>query len=152
LDVSGLLSNIYIAALSIDLGRKGIAVRGKADEGRELQFCNETDTDSHSSLMQAVHSFDDAFRVLDVVEDKTLYAAVDKSYPYHNKKYRIGEFPKDAYHIACQSHRTRIQNILRTPGLDQIEKSLLKQRHANLSTAQKGYAEKQKKTLKLINK
>jgi hypothetical protein len=112
---------------------------------QELQFCNENDTDSHSSLTQAVQSFDDAFLALKAVEDSS-YQVADLTYP-HNKKYRIGGFPKDSFHIACISHRTRIQNILRTPGVDPIEKALLKQRYANLATAQSGYIEKQKKAL-----
>jgi hypothetical protein len=37
--------------------------------------------------------------------------------------------------------------MLRTPGVDPIEKTLLKQRLANLPTAQNGYMEKQKKVL-----
>ena len=40
---------------------------------QELQFCDETDTDTLSSLTQAIQSFDDAFRVLEIVEDTTLY-------------------------------------------------------------------------------
>jgi len=63
----------------------------------------------------------------------------------HNGKYRVSGFPKDSFHIACIGHKTRLQNILRSPGIDQIEKALLKQRFANLSTAQHGYIEKQKK-------
>ena len=54
-------------------------------------------------------------------------------------------FAKDSFHIACIAHRTRLQNMLRTPGVDAIEKALLKQRFVNLSTAQVGYIEKQKK-------
>jgi len=110
---------------------------------QELQFCDETDTDSRSSLTMAIQSFDDAFLALKAVEDSTLYQGAELTHP-HCKKYRINGFPKDAFHIACTSHRTRIQNILRTPGIDPIEKALLKQRFANLSTAQKGYIEKQK--------
>jgi len=53
----------------------------------------------------------------------------------------------DAFHIACKGHRTRLQNILKTPGLDPIEKALLKQRLVNLSAGQGGYVEKQKKAL-----
>jgi len=113
---------------------------------QELQFCDEADTDSHSSLTQAIQSFDDAFRVLEIVEDKLLYQGAEKSYP-QNHKYRVSGFPKDAFHIACISHKTRIQNIVRAPGIDQIEKALLKQRHANLSTSQSGYVEKQKKAM-----
>ena len=57
------------------------------------------------------------------------------------------EKPKDSFHIACIAHRTRLQNILRSPRIDPIEKALLKQRFANMSTVQKGYIEKQKNAL-----
>ena len=113
---------------------------------QELQFCEETDTDSLSSLTKAIQSFDDAFLALKIVENDTLYQAVEQTYP-HDKKYRVNNFPKDSFHIACIAHRTRLQNILRAPGIDPIEKALLKQRFANLSTAQSGYIEKQKKAL-----
>ena len=112
---------------------------------QELQFCDASDKDSLSSLTQAIQSFDDAFLALQVVEEPR-YTAVEKATP-HAGKYRVHGFPKDSFHIACIGHRTRLQNILRTPGLDPIEKALLKQRFANLSSAQSGYIEKQKKAL-----
>jgi hypothetical protein len=99
-----------------------------------------------NSLNNAIQGFDDAFLALEVVDDKTLYQAVEKTYP-HSKKYRVKGFPKDSFHVACGSHIARIKNILKTPGLDSIEKALLKQRFANLSTAQTGYVEKQRKVL-----
>jgi hypothetical protein len=37
--------------------------------------------------------------------------------------------------------------MLRTPGIDPIEKTLLKQRLTNIPAAQNGYIEKQKKAL-----
>jgi len=113
---------------------------------QELQFCEKTDKDSLTSLTKALQNFDDAFLALTIVEDSVLYQAVEKTY-LHDKKYRVGGFPKDSFHIACISHKTRLQNILRAPGIDPIEKSLLKQRLANLPTAQGGYIEKQKKAL-----
>ena len=114
---------------------------------QELQFCEKTDKDSLSSLTKALQSFDDAFLVLKTVEDSVLYKAVETAIP-HDKKFRVGGgYPKDSFHIACGSHKTRIQNMLRTPGIDPIEKSLLKQRLANLPAAQNGYIEKQKKAL-----
>ena len=116
---------------------------------QELQFCGENDTDTHSSLTQAKQSFDDAFLALKIVEDGVLYQGAEKTYP-HSQKYRVSGFPKDAFHIACIAHRTRIQNILRAPGIDPIEKALLKQRYANLSTAQNGYIEKQKTVLAIF--
>jgi hypothetical protein len=113
---------------------------------QELQFCDKSDKDSFTSLTQAIQSFDDAFQVLKVVE-KPEYKIVDIAIPHH-KKFRVkGGYPKDSFHVACGSHKTRIQNILRAPGIDPIEKSLLKQRLANLPTAQKGYIEKQKKAI-----
>jgi hypothetical protein len=86
---------------------------------QELEFCDKTDKESLSSLTQAIQSFDDAFLAIEVVEDKFLYKGVDKAIP-HNSKYRMSGFPKDAFHIACGSHKTRLKNILRTPGLDPI--------------------------------
>ena len=87
------------------------------------------------------------FRVLKIVEDSTLYHAVEEAIP-HDKKYRVGGgYPKDSFHVACGSHKTRLENILRSPGIDPIEKSLLKQRLINLPAAKNGYIEKQKKAL-----
>ena len=114
---------------------------------QELQFCDKSDKDSLGSLTQAIQSFDDAFLVLQIVDDSAIYQGAEKSHPHH-KKYRVsGGFPKDSFHVACSSHKTRIQNILRSPGIDPIEKDLLKQRLVNLPTAQNGYIEKQKKAL-----
>jgi hypothetical protein len=113
---------------------------------QELEFCEKTDKDSLSSLTQALQSFDDAFLALKVVEDKTQYQGVENAIP-HSGKYRFSGFPKDAFHIACISHKTRLQNVLRAPGIDPIEKALLKQRFVNLSAGQGGYVEKQKKAL-----
>jgi len=112
---------------------------------QELQFCEKTDKDSLSSLTKAIQSFDDAFLALQAVVESG-YKTVDKAFP-HIKEYRVNGFPKDAFHIACISHKTRLQNVLRSPGIDPIEKALLKQRFANLSAGQGGYVEMQKKAL-----
>jgi hypothetical protein len=112
---------------------------------QELEFCEKTDNDSLGSLTQAIQSFDDAFLALQAVEESG-YKTVDKAFP-HSGKYRVSGFPKDSFHIACIAHKTRLQNVLRTPGIDPIEKALLKQRFVNLSAGQNGYVEKQKKVL-----
>jgi len=95
-------------------------------------------------LTKAIESFDDAFLALKTLENKIQYQGTETTYP-HNGKYRVKGYPKDAYHIAFIAHKTRLQNILRTPGLDPIEKALLKQRIANIPAAQDGYVEKQEK-------
>jgi len=181
LDKTGSVTRIADAVINIDFGRKGFAIRGKAEEGRisfedgiaeaqsvfreaqisadphllvlveltfifqELQLCPESDKEAFGSLTQAKQDFDDAFLALEVVENSTLYKEADKLFPHRNQ-FRIKGFPKDAFHIACGSHKTRLQNILRSP-VDPIEKSLLKQRIANLVTAQSGYIEKQAKVV-----
>jgi hypothetical protein len=166
LDEIGLASNIYRAVINIDLGRKGFATRGKAEEGRisyetgiaqalkafqeaqssnnpqiiilaeytflsqELEFCEKTDKDSIGSLSKAIRFFDDAFLALKTVEGSH-YEVVEQAIS-HEKEYRVKGFPMDAYHIACHSHKTRLKNVLRSPGIDPIEKALLKQRLVNL--------------------
>jgi hypothetical protein len=165
----------------IDAGRKGFAIKGKAEEGRinyedgisaamiafqqaqtaadpqalilaeytfitqEFQLCDITDKDTINSLTKAIVSFDDAFLAVKAFDESNC-KSVDSFFP-HDKKYRFNGYPKDPFHIACISHKTRIQNILKSPGIDPIEKALLKQCLANLSTAQIGYVEKQKKAL-----
>jgi hypothetical protein len=112
---------------------------------QELQLTEKSDKDTINSLTKAVQSFDDAFLALEAVEEPG-YKTADKAFP-HNGTNRVKTFPRDALHQACLSHRTRIQNILRTPGLNPIEKALLKQRYSNLSTAQEAYLQKQEKAL-----
>jgi hypothetical protein len=113
---------------------------------QELQFCDKTDKDSLSSLNLAIQRLDEAFLVLKIVEDKTIYKAVESAFA-HKREFRFRGLPKDSYHVACGSLKTRLGNILKTPGLDLIEKSLLKQRFKNLSAGQSGYIEKQKQAL-----
>ena len=110
---------------------------------QEFHLCYARDINALASLTSAIESFDCAFRVLKIVENRTLYQAVEKSYPYGNKS-RVKGFPKDAFHIACISHRTRLKNNLSAIGIDPIEKSLLEQRRLNLTAAQNSYVKKQK--------
>jgi len=112
---------------------------------QELEFCEKTDKDSITSLTKAIRFFDDAFLALKTVEGSH-YEVVEQAIS-HEKEYRVKGFPMDAYHIACHSHKTRLKNVLRSPGIDPIEKALLKQRLVNLSAGQGGYVEKQRKAL-----
>jgi hypothetical protein len=118
---------------NIDAGRKGFATRGKAEEGR---ISYET------GIAEAMSAFKEA----QATADPQIIIIAEYTFLNH-KDYRVSGYPKDSFHIACGSHITRIKNMLRTPGVDPIEKSLLKQRLSNLPTAQNGYIEKQKKAL-----
>jgi hypothetical protein len=113
---------------------------------QEFQFCDEADTITRSSLTKAIQSFEDALRCLKIVENSTLYRGAEDTYPTATEN-RYHGFPRDAIHLACIAHRTRLQNSLRTPGINMIEKSVLIQRAANMTTIQRAYAEKQRKAL-----
>lgn len=108
----------------------------------ELHLCDPRDKNSLTSLTSAIESFREAFLCLDIVENPANYRFVEKSHP-HRSQYRVKGFPKDAFHIACASHRTRIQNMLCATGLELMEKSLLSQRRLNLTAAQNSYVKKQ---------
>jgi hypothetical protein len=88
---------------------------------QEYQFCNEADTDAKSSLRQAVQSFEDALRCLKTVEDAAGYRFAETTHPTA-AKYRVQGFPRDAVHLACMAHRTRLRNVLRSPGINMIRK------------------------------
>jgi hypothetical protein len=104
---------------------------------QEFQLTEKHDKDTINSLTQAIQSFvwlawcnhasiinfltnedtvrylPDAFLALQIVENKTLYQGAEKTYP-HDKNHRIKEgYPLDAFHHACRSHKTRLQNILK---------------------------------------
>jgi len=114
---------------------------------QELQFCDKADKDAQGSLVLAIQGFTDVLSCLEAVEDVVGYKKIaGKAFP-NIPKYRVDGFPKDAFHIACRAHKTRIRNVLRAPGIDTMEKNLLKQRRANLSVAEKSYIEKQKKAM-----
>ena len=113
---------------------------------QELEFCEKTDKAAISSLSRAIRFFDDAFLVLKIVKDKTKYQIVENSYP-HDNEYRVKGYPMDSFHIACKGHKGRLQNILKTPGQDPIEKALLNQRLDTLKAGQEGYTELQRKAL-----
>jgi hypothetical protein len=113
---------------------------------QELEFCADDDTDTRSSLTHALQSFWDALRSLEVVEDAAAYKSAEKTYSTDPKK-RVQGFPLDVFHQAYGSHSTRLHNILRAPGIEMLEKTMLKQRSASMKAAQYAYVEKQKKAL-----
>jgi hypothetical protein len=81
-----------------------------------------------------------------VVGDAALYRAVETAFS-QKRQYRHKGLPKDAFHVACISHLTRIGNILKDPGLNLAEKDLLDQRAVNLRAAQGAYLDKQRAAL-----
>jgi hypothetical protein len=113
---------------------------------QELKYCSDDDIYSRSSLTQALLSFQDAFLCFESVEDHAGYKTADKTWP-HRKEYRIKSYPKDAFHLACISHRIRLHNVLRAPSINMIEKAILEKRAANMTSAQAAYFRKQREAL-----
>jgi len=147
--ISGSLDLFKIAQLSAD--PRTIILSELVFLKRELQFCHETDSITKSSLNQAIQSFEDALRCLSVVEDFKAYQAAEATH-LTTKKYRIRNLPKDAFHLACIGHRTRLQNVLKSPGMNVIEKTVLQQRIKNMTAGQLAYTEKQERALGSKNK
>ena len=112
---------------------------------QELEFCEKTDKDAIKSLSRGIRFFDDSFLALQAIKDPG-YKIAEKTYP-HDGKYRIKSYPLDSFHIAIEGHKGRLQNILKTPGLDPIEKALLKQRLDTIKAGQEGYMGLQRKAL-----
>jgi hypothetical protein len=119
----------------------------KAYLTQELQFCAPSDKQTRNSLTTAIQSFDDSQRSLKIVMDPALYKIAEQTYPTI-LKLRHNGMPKDAFHIACDSHRTRLGNILRVPGINLKEKSVLEQRLSNINTIQIIYQKLQEKVFK----
>jgi hypothetical protein len=114
--------------------------------GQELEFCSPQDTKAGTSLSKAIQDFDEAFLALEVLQNTEGYKFVEKAVSHHTV-FRYGTMPKDAFHVACAGHKARLDNILKSPGINLLEKELLKQRQANMITAQSVYLEMQKKIL-----
>jgi hypothetical protein len=112
----------------------------------EKRFCDASDSIARGSLTAAINSFDDALRALSAVVVPSLYAGVDLGFP-RSAKYRIDALPKDAYHLACIAHKTRLKNIQTTPGLNMTEKAIYGRRAANMGVAQNVYRELQREAL-----
>ena len=110
---------------------------------QELEFCAPQDTKARTSLTKAMQEFDEAFFALEVLENAAGYKFAEKTYSTRTE-FRYKKMPKDAFHVACAGHIARIENILKAPGINLLEKELLKQRQANMKTAQAVYFEKQK--------
>jgi hypothetical protein len=83
------------------------------------------------------------------VGDASLYRGAELTFPHYGK-YRVGKMPNDAFHIACIAHKTRLQNTLKTPGLNMKEKAIYHRRIANMGVAKKVYLDLQKQALNTL--
>ncbi|GHT56583.1 hypothetical protein FACS1894109_06010 [Spirochaetia bacterium] len=75
----------------------------------ELLHCRPEETQVTASMTAALASFDDALLALTAVQNIPGYQVADKTWP-HDSAHRYNDMPKDAFHLACHAHRTRLSN------------------------------------------
>jgi hypothetical protein len=112
----------------------------------EQRYCRPIEPTVAASMSAALASFDDALLALEAVQNISGYQVADKTWP-HLPKYRYHDMPKDAFHLACNAHRTRLNNTLRTPGINASEREVYEQRAMNINTVQSAYLGKQQSDL-----
>jgi len=110
---------------------------------QELEFSCQVARESATSINQGIADFNDALRCLEVLEKENAYRDVEKTYPTSRPKFRYKGMPKDAFHVACSGHLTRLRNALMTPCMNALEESLYKRRQINIAAAQQIYLGKQ---------
>jgi hypothetical protein len=112
----------------------------------ELRYCSPAESGVFASMTAAIASFDDALRALKTVQDAVAYKTAETTWP-HLPKYRYCGMPKDAFHLACSANRTRINNTLRTPGINTVERQVYEQRSKNMTALQNAYLSKQQSAM-----
>jgi alpha-galactosidase/6-phospho-beta-glucosidase family protein len=117
---------------------------------QELYYCNPDDTQARKSLQDAVQNMEDGLQCIKTLENPDNYRIADTTYP-HDGKHRFHSLPRDAVHTACLANQTRINNSLRTPGINMTEKALMKQRIKNMKIALTAYMKKQAEALGIKN-
>ncbi|MDR1787465.1 MAG: hypothetical protein LBR16_03335 [Treponema sp.] len=112
----------------------------------ELKHAEAGESGAEASAAAAIQSFDDALLVLKTVENPAVYEGAEQAFPHYGQ-WRCKGFPRDAFHVACIAHKTRIKNGLSRFGVNRRDRTLAELRIAMLNAAQDGYLEKQKKAL-----
>jgi len=107
---------------------------------QELEFCEEADTATRSSLAAALRGCEDALCSLEVVKNAAIYKEAEKAHP-KRPDLRIEGCPKDAFHQSCISNIARLRNADKVPEINMLEKALFAQRLDNMSVAQDAYLE-----------
>jgi hypothetical protein len=101
------------------------------------------------SLNKAIISFDDAMLAHDALITKGEYKVANKTYASIEGKDRIKGVPVDAFHNACNSHKVRLSNSLKSTSVSIQEKELILERIKVVNLALKLYIEKQIEVLGL---
>ncbi|MDR2104503.1 MAG: hypothetical protein LBP51_01980 [Deferribacteraceae bacterium] len=103
------------------------------------------------SLEAAKTGLTDALNSYNILVGTKSYPDAEQTHPT-TPKYRYQNLPKDAFHIACNSHTARLNNTLKSTELSSKMRSLYEQRVKNMKTAKELYIELQRKILGINKK
>jgi hypothetical protein len=76
---------------------------------KELADSEADEPEGKASAEAALQSFDDAFLALEAVEEGAAYHIAEQTFP-HRGQWRYKGLPRDAFHVACIAHKTRLKN------------------------------------------
>jgi hypothetical protein len=113
---------------------------------QELAESEGGEPEGKASAEAALQSFDDAFLALKAVEEGPPYHTVEMAFPHRNQ-WRYKGLPRDAFHVACIAHKTRLKNGLSRLGLPKLDRELAKTRIIALGAIQQVYCAKQQAAL-----
>jgi hypothetical protein len=113
---------------------------------QELSESKGDEPEATASAEAALQSFDDAFLVLQIVDDPVVYRGAELAFP-HRGQWRYKDLPRDAFHVAVIAHKTRLKNGLSRIGLPKLDRELAKARIAALGAIQQVYCAQQQAAL-----
>jgi hypothetical protein len=91
---------------------------------------------------------DDALRAIKAVQSDDGYKWVDLAYPRHDKRtWRFKDMPRDAFHVFCASHTSRLQNGLKRYGVSAIDRALITLRVDTINAIEEAYCAMQRKAV-----
>jgi hypothetical protein len=113
---------------------------------QELAESEADEKEGIASAKKATERFDDAFLALEVVSQSDAYRYVDKAFP-HDRDHRHNGFPRDSFHVACDSHKVRLRNGLSRIGIAKLDRELAKVRLAAVDAIQEVYCGMQERAM-----
>ncbi|MDR0908482.1 MAG: hypothetical protein LBM77_01835 [Spirochaetaceae bacterium] len=114
----------------------------------EIAMGDPDETLAKGSAEAGLEVIEDALRALKALALGDAYKAVDLAYPRHDKRaWRYKDMPRDAFHVFCASHKSRLQNGLKRYGVSTIDRAFITLRVNTISAIEEAYCAMQRKAL-----
>jgi hypothetical protein len=114
----------------------------------EIAMGDPDETLAKGSAEAGIEVIEDALNALKALALGNAYKAVDLAYPHHDKRsWRYKDMPKDAFHVFCASHKSRLQNGLKRYGVSTIDRDLITMRVDTISAIEEAYCAMQRQIL-----